>query len=58
MSHFLGIGQNLGAISVVAINGRILETFSFNILSVTYICFAIVIVIGTFIIYLGIRKAK
>ena len=59
-NSFLGIGQNLGAISVGAISGRILETFSFNILSVTYICFAIVIVIviGTFIIYLGIRKAK
>ena len=55
-NSFLGIGQNLGAISVGAISGRILEAYGFDILSVVYICFGIVIVVGTFIIYLGIKK--
>lgn len=55
-NSFLGIGQNLGAMSVGAISGRILEAYGFDVLSVVYICFAIVIVVGTFLIYLGIRK--
>ena len=55
-NSFLGIGQNLGAMSVGAVSGRILEAYGFGTLSITYTCFATVIVIGTFLIYLGIKK--
>lgn len=55
-NSFLGIGQNLGAMSVGAVSGRILEAYGFSTLSITYTCFAVVIVIGTYLIYLGIKR--
>lgn len=57
-NSFLAIGQNLGAISVGTISGRILEVYGFGALSIVYIGFAIVIVVGTFLIYASTRKTK